>query len=112
MPVIKLTQQLLAAGLTCPGDKTRVEYCDTELPGFYAEVRQHGHPTFYLRYKDNTGKTCHQKIGRACDIDLVDAKKQAKTLKAEIALGAKRRNAFKNPPVNQSKPPISATKKA
>lgn len=87
MPIIKLTPQLLAAGLTCPIEKSRIEYCDTELPGFYVEARPQGHPTYYLRYKAN-GKTCHQKIGRTCDIDLADARKKAKTLKAEIALGA------------------------
>jgi site-specific recombinase XerD len=88
MPVIKLTQQLLAAGIKCPEDKSRIEYCDTELPGFYVEARSQGHPTYYLRYKSHTGKTCHQKLGRTCDIDLVEARKKAKILKAEISLGA------------------------
>ena len=51
--------------------------------------------SFYLRYKDQNGKTCHEKIGRTTDIDLVTARKQAKTLKAEISLGADPRAADK-----------------
>lgn len=76
--------------LQCPADKTRIELCDADLPGLYIEVRSTspGQGTYYLRYKDKTGKTCHQKIGRTSEISLLDARKQAKTLKAEIALGA------------------------
>jgi site-specific recombinase XerD len=61
-----------------------------DQPGLYVEVRStsQGQGTFYWRYKDSTGKTCHQKIGRNSDITLADARKQAKTLKAEISLGA------------------------
>ena len=43
--------------------KNRIEYCDTELPGLYIETRatSEGQGTWYLRYKDANGKTCHQK---------------------------------------------------
>jgi integrase len=64
---------------------------DADLPGLYVEVRASspGQGTFYLRYKDATGKTCHQKLGRTVEMTLADARKAAKTLKAEIiALGA------------------------
>ena len=90
MPVIKLTQQIINNNLQCPEAKSRIEYCDSELPGLYVEVRatSPGQGTFYLRYKDSTGKTCHQKIARTADIGLVEARKQARTLKAEIALGS------------------------
>ena len=47
-----------------------------------------GHSSFYSQYKAATAKTCHQKIGRTDDITLADARKRAKMLKAEIALGA------------------------
>jgi integrase len=75
--------------LQCPG-KRRIEYCDQDLPGLYIEVRHlsPGQGTYYLRYKDNNGKTRHQKLGRTTDISLADARKKAKTLKAEIALGS------------------------
>lgn len=97
MPVLKLTQLMLAQGLTCPFDKTRIELCDSELPGLYIEVRatSPGQGTYYLRYKDAAGKTCHQKIGRTADLTLADARKAAKTQKAEIALGADPRGEHK-----------------
>ncbi len=97
MPVLKLTTDFITNQLDCPDDKLRIEYCDSELPGLYVEVRikNPDQGTFYLRYKDPTGKTCHQKIGRTTDITLADARKKAKMLKAEIALGADPRGQVK-----------------
>lgn len=97
MPVLKLTTEFVANQLDCPDDEQRIEYCDSELPGLYVEVRVKSpdQGTFYLRYKDPTGKTCHQKIGRTTDITLADARKKAKLLKAEIALGADPRGQVK-----------------
>jgi hypothetical protein len=71
-------------------ERSRIELCDKDLPGLYVEVRvsNQGQGTYYLRYKDSTGKTSHQKIGRTTDMDLADARKKARHLKAEIALGA------------------------
>lgn len=89
MPIVKLDSNFITHNLQCP-IKSRVEYCDSDLPGMYVLVsaKSPGHGTYYLRYKDSTGKTCHQKIGRTSDITLADARKQAKTLKSEINLGA------------------------
>ncbi len=97
MPTVKLTQDLLSTGLHCPPPKRRIELCDTELPGLYIEVRapSPGEGTYYLRYKDTTGKTCHQKIGRTTDTNLTDARKKGRTLKAEIELGADPRRQVK-----------------
>ncbi len=97
VPILKLTQLFIANGLQCPGDKTRIEYCDSDLPGLYVEVRatSQGQGTYYLRYKDANGKTCHQKLGRTTELDLMEARKKAKTQKAEIALGADPRKAEK-----------------
>ena len=39
MPILKLTQDTLTHHLTCPAPKSRIELCDTELPGLYIEVR-------------------------------------------------------------------------
>lgn len=90
MPIVKLSESFIRNNLQCPEAKFRIEYCDSELPGLYVEVRatSPGQGTYYLRYKDSTGKTCHQKIARSADINLVEARKQARTLKAEIALGS------------------------
>ena len=90
MPIVKLSESFIRNNLQCPETKSRIEYCDSELPGLYVEVRatSPGQGTYYLRYKDSTGKTCHQKIARTVDIGLIEARKQARTLKAEIALGS------------------------
>lgn len=90
MPIIKLTQPFVNNELNCPSDKLRIEYCDADLPGLYVEVRATSpkEGTYYLRYKDNAGKTCHQKVGKTKDVSLTEARRKAKTLKAEIALGA------------------------
>jgi len=84
MPVISLTQDQIAHLKPVPG-KPRTEWCDDGVPGLYVLVSA-GSPTmtYYLRYKDSTGKTCHQKIARTTDINLAEARKQAKLLKAEI----------------------------
>jgi hypothetical protein len=90
MPIVKLSQQFITHDLQCPNGKTRIDYCDSDMPGLYIEVRSTspGQGTYYLRYKDSTGKTSHQKLGRSNEISLVDARKAAKIQKAEIALGA------------------------
>jgi integrase len=90
MPIIKLTQSFINNELHCPEGKARIENCDPDLPGLYVEVRKSspGQGTYYLRYKDSKGKTCHQKISKTHEMTLVDARKAAKTLKSEINLGA------------------------
>ncbi|NEX23545.1 integrase arm-type DNA-binding domain-containing protein, partial [Thiorhodococcus mannitoliphagus] len=90
MPIINLTAKFIAQSLVCPDDRSRIEYVHHDRSGFYVEVRSTspGQGTYYLRYKDANGKTCHQRIGRTQEMDLAVAKEQAKKLKAEIALGA------------------------
>ena len=90
MPVLKLTPQFIATSLICPPGKTRVEYCDTEVPGLYIAVRDSspGQGVYYLRWKDPNNKTCHTKLGRTTDIDLAEARKAARQLRNDIALGA------------------------
>jgi integrase len=92
MTTILLTNQFIKTGLQCPEGKNRIEYCDTEgsAPGLYVEVRStsEGRGTYYLRYKDTTGKTCHQKVGLTADLPLAEARKRARDLKAKIQLGA------------------------
>jgi len=89
MPKIQLTQSFVKK-VTCPVDKSRIEFCDTAFPGLYLEARatSPGQGTFYLRYKNTNGKTCHQKLGRTHELTLGEARKRAKVMKAEILLGA------------------------
>ena len=85
MPIVKLTEAMVHS-LTCPPGKTRVEFCDSEMPGLYIDVRASnpGTGVYYFRHKDKNGKTCHQRLGRVCDLDFPEARKMAKTLKADI----------------------------
>jgi len=77
------------AQMVCPPHLRRVELVDRGGLGLYLEVRASspGFGTYYLRYKDANGKTCHQKIGSTAVIGLAEARKEAKRLKAEITLG-------------------------
>ncbi len=90
MPIVKITQNFITNDLHCPEGKNRIEYCDAEVPGLLIEVRAtcQGSGTYYLRYKNEAGKTSYQKLGLTSIIGLTDARKQAKTLKAQIALGS------------------------
>lgn len=82
--IIKLTDALVSK-LKCPPDKNRMEWCDTEVKGMYVLGSSKGDVlTYYLRYKDANGKTCHQKIGRTSEVTLTEARKKAKRLKADI----------------------------
>lgn len=86
MPVTKLSQQAIDR-LQCPASKARIEYCDKQTPGLYVLVSSKSDiKSYFRRYKDANGKTCHQKIGRTTDIDLDEARQRAKRLKAEIFL--------------------------
>ncbi|CAE6505986.1 Site-specific recombinase XerD [Nitrosomonas nitrosa] len=89
MPIVKLSESFVRNNLQCPEGNSRIEYCDQDTPGLYIEVRATSpkEGTIYLRYKDISGITRHQKIARTTEITLAEARRQAKTLKAEIALG-------------------------
>jgi len=91
MPVVKLTQDFIATKLVCPEGKTKIEFCCDLVKGFMVECRattSPGEGTYYLRYRNERDTTAYEKLGRTTDVALMDARKSAKTLKAEIALGA------------------------
>lgn len=90
MAIVKLTQDFIDRQLVCPEGVNRIEYVSDDRSGLYLEVRRAspGAATAYVRYKDANNKSCHQKIGRTSDMTLAEIKDAAKTLKAEIALGA------------------------
>ncbi len=90
MTTLSLNTEFIKTGLVCPAGKSRVEYCDKDLPGLYVEVRAtgQGRGTYYLRYKDANGKTCHQGLGRTDEISLAEARRSARDQRAEIRLGA------------------------
>ncbi len=90
MAIVKLTQDFIDRQLLCPEGVNRIEYVSDDRSGLYLEVRKSsiGSATAYIRYKDANNKSCHQKIGRTTDMTLAEIKEAAKTIKAEIALGA------------------------
>lgn len=89
MPVQQLTQTIMNNLPRCPDGKSRIELCDTIVIGLYVEVRatSSGIGTYYLRYKNEDGKTCHQKLGITTQVKLADVKERALQLKAEISNG-------------------------
>ena len=88
--IVSLTSAFIQNNLLCPDGQRRIEYVDRGGTGLYIEVRatSPGQGSYYLRYKDANGKTCHRKIGRTTEMELDDARRQARKLKAEITLGA------------------------
>jgi len=76
--------------LVCPPGQRRIEYVDKGGLGLYVEVRASspGAGTYYLRYKNPQGKTCHQKVGSTRVLTVAEARREAKRIKAEITLGA------------------------
>ena len=90
MPVLNFTPAFIASGLVCPADKKRIEYCDADVPGLLIECRSavNAIPTWYLRYKVN-GKTAYTRLGNVQDLGLAQARKKAKTEKAQHTLAPK-----------------------
>lgn len=88
MPVQLLHQREIDQGMEPEPGRKRTEYCDKDVPGLYLEARAGSEINiYYLRYKDDSGKTCHQRLGRTSEITLIDARKQARELKADIKAG-------------------------
>ena len=89
MPVLKLTQDFINNSLHCPVGQKRIEFCDKDIPGLIIIVTTTSSGgSFFVRYKNESGKTSYIKVGRTQEITLADARKKAKLLKLEIANGA------------------------
>jgi site-specific recombinase XerD len=88
--IVKLTESFISTGLQCSLGKKREEMVDAVVPGLFIEVRavSQGQGTYYYRYKDANAHTQTKKLGRTTDINLAEARSQAKALRAEVALGA------------------------
>lgn len=84
--IVSFTQKKLKT-LSCPINKSKVEYCCAEFPGLLLEVRSgKSSPTWQYRYKA-AGKTKYQRIGSLESHTLIEAKQVAVQLKAEIQNG-------------------------
>lgn len=81
----------MATGLVCPPDKARTELADRDEPGLFCEIRSNAKavPTWYLRLKCHTkGTNIYKRLGTVKELSLTQARKLARTLKAEHALAA------------------------
>ena len=86
MPSIKLSKSFSSAAL-CPSGSKKIEFFDTEIPGFSLEVRSTGGKTYYLRYRDARGSQKQYRIGDAKSITFQQAQKLAKSLRYRVILG-------------------------
>jgi integrase len=87
--IINLTQSLVDHNLQEYANHKRTELVSDERTGLYVEVRPNGKGvgTYYLRYKDNKGKSSHERLGRTNEITLTEARHRVALLKAEIEKG-------------------------
>jgi integrase len=86
MPHANLTAKFVL-NASCPADKTKIEYVDTSLEGFFVEVLCSGTKTYYQRYIDGHRRQRQFKIGRANVLSLEEARKRAIQVKADVSLG-------------------------
>lgn len=108
MTIVKeLNQSYVDNDLRCPEGKVRDEIVDPRRTGLYIEVRANkpGQGVYYLRYKDETGKTCHAQIGRTTEMKLEAARAAAVDLKAKLAgTGARAHKAAPGLPTPDANP--------
>ncbi|WP_417832555.1 tyrosine-type recombinase/integrase [Terasakiella sp.] len=81
---MKLTKSLLRDLHT--KDKDLLVWDDGQ-PGFGIRVKANGTKTFMIQYRNQFGRMRRYSIGRLGDITLDQARKEARRLKSEIALG-------------------------
>ncbi|WP_397583490.1 tyrosine-type recombinase/integrase [Sphingorhabdus sp.] len=86
MPRANLSTHFILSAV-CPDNKSKIEYIDTNLEGFFVEVHRSGTKTFYQRYIDGHHRQRQMKIGRANVLTLADARKRAIQIKADVFLG-------------------------
>lgn len=87
--ILNLTQKLIDTNLKQYVNGRRIELVSDERSGLYIELRDTSKEvgTYYLRFKDRTNKSCHQKLGRTNEISLADARKKVVEFKAKLANG-------------------------
>lgn len=82
----KLTQAFIKR-IECEEGKSKQEFVDDEIKGFFLEVRLGGGKTFYLRTIDKDKKRKYTKLGDAKVLSLADARIKALKLKKAIEDG-------------------------
>jgi len=86
MAKLKLTQSRVNEA-TCPSDKKRADWFDTDCKGLVLEARITGGKTFHLRYQDSRGRTRQLILADANDVTLSQARLLADKARNQIAMG-------------------------
>jgi hypothetical protein len=86
MPRIKLRQPF-ADRPPVPAENPKTDYYDTLLSGFVLEVRRNGRATYYLRYRDKTGRQRQTRLGDTTTLSVEGARERARALKSKVLMG-------------------------
>ena len=70
--------------IKCEESKSKQEFNDIQMIGFFLEVRKNGKKTYFLRTKNSNGKRVCVKVGDAKIIKLEDARAKAIKLKRKV----------------------------
>jgi integrase len=81
MPKHALTTEFLATLSGREPSSGSVSYFDTEIKGFLLEHRASGGATFYFRYRDSAGTVRLNRLGRAHQVSVSDARAKAHQMK-------------------------------
>ena len=91
MPIIEeLNNQFILNKLVCPPNKKKTELVFPDRSGGYISVtsRKTGVGTYYIRYKDSNGKTCHHRFGTTKEVSLDEVRNNLiPEFKAALKLG-------------------------
>ena len=87
MPVTNLTLNFVSTLDQCPPASGRIEYCDSELTGFFLENRTSGKGTYYFRYRDSDRKKYQLRLGKLGVMSLADARAKAHQLRQQVDAG-------------------------
>jgi hypothetical protein len=86
MPKLQLTQQFVD-NPPIVQHKTKTDYFDTRLTGFFLEVRATGKATYYQRYRDKHRRNRQVRIGPADAMSLEEAREAARQVRSSITNG-------------------------
>ncbi|MFW6179186.1 MAG: tyrosine-type recombinase/integrase [Desulfohalobiaceae bacterium] len=87
MPKVTITPNFVASPPACPAGRLKVDYFDSQIPGFLLEVRATGRCTFYQRYRDRFGRIKQSRIGPTDSVSLEDARQQARQIRSQTSMG-------------------------
>ena len=86
MPKVHLTQQF-ADNPPVSESTSKIDYFDTQLTGFFLEVRSTGKATFYQRYRDHYSRNRQVRIGPSDAISVDEARQAARKIRSIAAKG-------------------------